>query len=244
MKSENYKKLQDIEKFYYKKKKAEYDKLMKKRRRRTYLVVTLIVLSIVSVASYEFLFRKEYSTYLKAYGSDEKVSNTKLNEELKNFKNKIVIKNVNYDFSPELEGLESPETLVIHHSVSKGASPEEINKWHKEKGYGGIGYHYYIKKDGTIFKGRPDEKMGAHAYNNNRKSIAICLDGNFEEDKLTDSQNKSLIDLATSLIVTYNLKDIVGHRNLNETACPGKNIDIESIKKDVLKNIENNREKI
>lgn len=244
MRKQSYDKLRDIEKFYYKKKKIEYYKLMKKRRRRTYTVVLVIVLIVLLWISKKTIFAQKYSNYLSLHGNNIKINNEKLNEELEEFKNTIDINRVNYSWDNNLKGGNKPEVLVIHHSVANGADPSEIHNWHKEKGYGGIGYHYYIKKDGTIYKGREDNMIGAHSYDHNNKTLAICLDGNFDDETLTDNQKESLINLSISLVVSYNIKDIVGHRDYNQTECPGKNINIEGLREEILLNIKEKSEEL
>lgn len=48
-----------------------------------------------------------------------------------------------------------PTAVVLHHAEAKTASVQDINRWHLERGWVGIGYHYYIRKDGSIYRGRP-----------------------------------------------------------------------------------------
>lgn len=70
--------------------------------------------------------------------------------------------------------------IVIHHSASQDVSAAEIHRWHRQKGWSGIGYHFVVRLDGTIEKGRPIETVGAHAGpEGNFDSIAVCLTGDF-----------------------------------------------------------------
>ena len=85
---------------------------------------------------------------------------------------------------------------------------------------------------------------GAHTLYENGKSIGICLDGNFEEDSISKEQLESLINIGTSLVIKYNLEDVVGHRDCNETKCPGKNIDIHSIKNSITSKLEKMAEEL
>jgi len=126
------------------------------------------------------------------------------------------------------------EMIVIHHAGfpdgDKDSSAEEIHKFHQEvNGWAGIGYHYVIRKDGTIEQGRKPLAVGAHALHHNKNSVGICVAGNFEVAKPNCEQMDSLKLLTAWLCQKYKLNPmrkgvIVGHRNLNDTACPGENL--------------------
>lgn len=117
--------------------------------------------------------------------------------------------------------------IVIHCSATKksmniGAS--EIDQWHKDRGWSGIGYHYVIKKDGTIESGRAEEKIGAHAYGYNKHSIGICLIGGLDDggitlegfdNAFTHEQKISLYNLVVNLRQKYPGVDVQGHRDLS-----------------------------
>lgn len=232
----SYNKLKDIERFY--KKKIDYNKLMRRRRRRTFMLILLIVLvSVGSYIVYSNFSVEKYSLFLANNSENTKVNNKLLIDKLDNLNKDIDIKEVDYKWSGDLTEYNVPKKLVVHHAATKAASPETIHKWHLDKGYGGIGYHYYIKKDGTIYKGRDEKMKGAHTLNENSKSIGVCLEGNYQEEKPSQKQMDSLSKLGASLIIKYNMEDIVGHRDCNQTLCPGKNINIEEIKAKVIDNI-------
>ena len=134
----------------------------------------------------------------------------------------------------EYEERPSTEVIVIHHAGfpdgDKDSSAEEIHKFHQEvNGWAGIGYHYVIRKDGTIEQGRKPLAVGAHAYQHNKNSVGICVAGNFELVKVPSVQMDSLKLLTAWLCQRYHLNPmqkgvIVGHRDLNDTACPGDNL--------------------
>ena len=134
----------------------------------------------------------------------------------------------------EYEERPTTEVIVIHHAgfpdADKDSSAEEIHKFHQEVNHwAGIGYHYVIRKDGTIEQGRRPKAVGAHAYKHNKNSVGICVAGNFEIGKPLPVQMDSLKLLTSWLCQKYKLDPmgkgvIVGHRNLNDTDCPGKNL--------------------
>lgn len=70
--------------------------------------------------------------------------------------------------------------IIIHCSATpegKDYTVEDIDRWHKARGWKCIGYHYVIYRDGSIHKGRPDEMVGAHCVNHNKHSIGVCYVG-------------------------------------------------------------------
>ena len=86
---------------------------------------------------------------------------------------------------------ESTDLIVIHHTgnpYDDDLSAEEIHESHQALGWAGIGYHYVVRKDGTIERGRPEWAIGSHAYGENTHSIGIHLCGNFEEAEPTPEQ--------------------------------------------------------
>ena len=60
-----------------------------------------------------------------------------------------------------------PNKLVLHHAEASKCSVQDIHYWHLNNGWSGIGYHYFIRKDGSIYKGRPDGAIGAHCQGSN-----------------------------------------------------------------------------
>ena len=140
------------------------------------------------------------------------------------------IKKYNLNFT-ELTKRDRTDLIVIHHTgnpVDDDLSAEQIHVSHQAQGWAGIGYHYVIRKDGTIERGRPENCIGAHAIGNNGKSIGIHICGNFEIAEPTEAQLNSLPVLIADICKRYGLiaakNVIVGHRDLDNTACPGKNL--------------------
>lgn len=133
----------------------------------------------------------------------------------------------------EYEKRPGTEQIVIHNTgfpTDKDSTAAEIHEFHqKNNGWAGIGYHYLIRKNGMIEQGRRPGMIGAHAYHHNQRSIGICLAGNFNLGKPTKEQLDSLKLLTAWLCETYQLDPmkkgvIVGHRDLNDTDCPGDNL--------------------
>ncbi|MBP1761173.1 MAG: N-acetylmuramoyl-L-alanine amidase [Firmicutes bacterium] len=117
--------------------------------------------------------------------------------------------------------------IVLHHSASADVTAAEIHKWHRAKGWSGIGYHFVIRKDGSIERGRPQEMIGAHAGAGvNGHSIGICLCGNFMQQLPSGAQLVSLVELVVWLRRYYRAAggselEIKLHREVGATQCPG-----------------------
>ena len=117
--------------------------------------------------------------------------------------------------------------LVVHCSDSPNdrdsVDAQTIHKWHLERGWSGIGYHYVILRNGEVQHGRPDYWKGAHAKKVNDRSLGICLVG---KDKFTESQFKSLKMLLLVLIKEYPYSKVRGHYDFepNKT-CPNFNVE-------------------
>lgn len=85
------------------------------------------------------------------------------------------------------------KSIAIHHSATTSGTPEAFARYHVESNdWPGIGYHYVILKNGTVFKCNPLTAMTYHVGNSNREAIGICLVGNFDIDHPTQQQLSSL----------------------------------------------------
>lgn len=119
--------------------------------------------------------------------------------------------------------------IIIHHTgAALDASAAQIHQWHIEKGYAGIGYHFVIRKNGAIERGRPLWAQGAHAYGANWDSVGIHLSGEFFEEQPTPEQIEACAMLIADIAAEYDLpidrKHIKGHCEVNATDCPGVNL--------------------
>ena len=131
-----------------------------------------------------------------------------------------------------LENRYVTDCIVVHHigmANNDDVSAETVHQWHLNNGWSGIGYHFIIRKDGTIEEGRPLGTIGAHVYGENRHTVGINLVGNFENAVPTEAQKASAARLIASLCTVYQLdpmwqSTVKGHRDLNATACPGRHL--------------------
>lgn len=121
------------------------------------------------------------------------------------------------------------EKIVIHHTAGDwdAETVETINATHRDvNGWVGIGYHFFIAKDGSIWRGRPENWQGAHCIPENWRSLGVVVSGNFENDLPTPEQMQSLKELVLYLRARYGLPTtaVIGHRDADSTACPGRNL--------------------
>ena len=121
--------------------------------------------------------------------------------------------------------------LVIHCSATREGQSfgfEDCRRDHiRHRGFKDIGYHYYITRDGTVYRGRPLEQVGAHCRNHNRHSIGICYEGGLDAqgrvgDTRTAAQKESMRRLVAELKERFPRALVVGHRDLDPMKeCPG-----------------------
>lgn len=123
------------------------------------------------------------------------------------------------------------DLIVLHHTgdTDIDASARQIHGWHLNQGWVGIGYHYVVRKDGSIEEGRPEWAVGSHAFGKNSVSIGIHVCGGFNSAEPTDAQIEAVSHLVAYLCEKYDIsvdrEHIVGHREVNDdTSCPGENL--------------------
>lgn len=121
------------------------------------------------------------------------------------------------------------DLIVVHCTASPDyldIGAKQIKDWHKNQGWSDIGYHYVIRRNGEIEKGRPDEVAGAHAKGVNANSIGIVWVGT---NSPSPEQEKSMVGLINWLRGKYNVKleNVLGHREAVKTSktCPNINMD-------------------
>lgn len=160
-------------------------------------------------------------------------------EDIIHIKDELNIEHTTYQWVNGLKMINKPKILIFHHSAIKAITVEKIDELHKAKGWQGIGYHYFISKDGTIYEGRPEGAEGAHTIGKNSESIGICVEGNLEEEEITLNQIVSIENLSLYLCLEYDINDILQHKDFANTLCPGKNFPIDEIKNSVIDSIKN-----
>lgn len=115
----------------------------------------------------------------------------------------------------------STERIILHHADAKSCSAEDIHRWHLNNGWSGAGYHFLVRKDGKVYRLRPEDKVGAHAYGSNYNSLGVCFEGNFMEEDMPAEQIKAGQELVAYLKNKYNITTVQRHKDVCSTNCPG-----------------------
>ena len=121
------------------------------------------------------------------------------------------------------------ERIILHHADAKSCSAEDIHRWHLNNGWSGAGYHFLVRKDGKIYRLRPEDKVGAHAYSSNYNSIGICFEGNYMEEDMPEAQKEAGKELVSYLKGKYGITTVQRHKDVCATSCPGDNFPFEEI---------------
>jgi len=112
---------------------------------------------------------------------------------------------------------------VIHCSATKEGinyNVDVIRTWHKKRGFSDVGYHFLVHLDGTIERGRPWDKPGAHAKGYNYNSVGICYVGGLDSDgKPFDTRTVAQVHALRAVVGVLRAQfpeiDVVGHRDLS-----------------------------
>ena len=115
------------------------------------------------------------------------------------------------------------DLIVVHCSATRedrDFTEQDLDACHRRRGFDGTGYHFYIRKNGDIKTTRPVEKVGAHVFGYNRKSIGICYEGGLDrygkaKNTMTEWQKHSLYVLIQVLLKDYPGSRVCGHRDLS-----------------------------
>lgn len=123
------------------------------------------------------------------------------------------------------------DEIILHHAEAETASVETVNSWHLDRGWVGIGYHYYIRKNGEVYRGRPEWAVGAHAVGHNDRSIGVCCEGNFMVETMSETQLVSVKALLRDITERLGALTLKRHKDVNSTDCPGKNYPWEAVQR-------------
>jgi N-acetyl-anhydromuramyl-L-alanine amidase AmpD len=129
----------------------------------------------------------------------------------------------------------TPDTIIVHCSATpetQNVTVEQIDEMHRLRGFRRpvqaeklkcIGYHYYIRRDGTVCPGRLETEVGAHCAGRNSRSVGICYEGGLDrkgqvKDTRTTAQKTALRTLIGILCRKYDIREILGHRDTSPDA--------------------------
>lgn len=118
--------------------------------------------------------------------------------------------------------------IIVHCTATKPSvdwGVKEIRRCHiNDKGWADIGYHYVIRLNGFIERGRAEWRQGAHCVGHNRHSIGVCYVGGLDQngnpsDTRTPAQRRAMLTLLKELTQKYHC-EIHGHNEYSTKACP------------------------
>lgn len=138
----------------------------------------------------------------------------------------IIEKTYNWNDAPSVRS--KTDYIVLHHMAGDG-SADDVHRAHLANGWAGIGYHFFVRKDGGVYRGRPADKVGAHTVGINSRSVGICFEGNFQRETMNSSQLKAGAELIAYLKGMYPSAVVKKHGDFNATACPGKNFPFDRL---------------
>lgn len=146
------------------------------------------------------------------------------------------IRNSNLNFGSNKSYGNTPKSIVLHHAEASNCSVYDVHQWHKNNGWAGIGYHYFVRKNGEVWKGRPDNVVGSHVAGFNQDSLGICAEGSYMTETMPQSQKNAIIELCKYLCSKYSISKIYGHREVGSSNCPGTNYPLVEIRNAILNN--------
>ena len=120
-------------------------------------------------------------------------------------------------------------TEIIVHCTATRAGREfglgDVDRWHRARGWKGIGYHYLVGLKGELWSGRPEAEAGAHCTGHNARSIGVCYVGGLDgeerpADTRTEALKRTLLTLLRGLRRRFPQAAIHSHRDFAAKACP------------------------
>ena len=134
---------------------------------------------------------------------------------------------------------------IVWHTAAHGTGDKDydttaaqIDQWHRERGWSGIGYHYLLRKSGAIEPGRPLDQKGAHVAGLNDISVGICFSGHGDIAPFTEDQIREGVLLTKNLMRKFGiaLDHVIGHREIYKAhltttkTCPGNLVDMDRMR--------------
>ena len=132
-------------------------------------------------------------------------------------------------FVEKIIAMRKIDMIIVHCTATprgRDVTAAEVDRWHRMRGFDGIGYHFLVRLDGTVERGRPVEKAGAHCKGYNTRSIGVVYAGGVESDCVTpadtrtEAQKTALRQLIDRLRSDYGIERVHGHRDFAAKACP------------------------
>ena len=128
------------------------------------------------------------------------------------------------EFARTLQRRTRTNRIIVHHYHHERATPQDVHRWHLDRGWAGIGYNVMVDLDGTIWEGRGFGYVGAHAGESNADSIGIACQGRYDDHttEMPTAQFNSLVWLIRHIREIYGNIPVLRHSDVSATACPGR----------------------
>lgn len=139
------------------------------------------------------------------------------------------INEVTYNWAGTLTKRAATRRIILHHAAAVSCTAQQIHAWHLANGWAGIGYHFLVRKDGSVYRGRPEDTTGAHAGNHNYDSIGVCFEGSFDKEEMGEVQRQAGAALVAYLKEKYGITTVQKHSDVNATGCPGSGFPFDAI---------------
>lgn len=136
----------------------------------------------------------------------------------------------NFKWNGSLSYTNKPKRIILHHAEDSICTVQQIHSWHLGNGWTGIGYHFFVRKDGTIYRGRPENAIGAHVSGANTNTLGICAEGSYMTEIMPTAQLNAIKWLIQYLDNKYGQLPIYGHREVGSSNCPGTNYPLAELK--------------
>ena len=135
----------------------------------------------------------------------------------------------NLKFANSMTNRSTTKRIILHHAEASHCTAEDIHRWHLNNGWAGAGYHFLVRKDGSVYRLRPENKVGAHAQGANSDSIGICFEGAYMTETMPQAQINAGKELVAYLKNKYGISKVQAHRDVCSTSCPGTNFPFTEI---------------
>lgn len=139
------------------------------------------------------------------------------------------IHDANLSFRGSLSRRSATRRIILHHAEATSCSPQQIHQCHLDNGWAGAGYHFLVRKDGSVYSLRPEWAVGSHAQGSNSDSIGICFEGNYMRETMPDAQRRAGAELVSHLKSKYGIQTVLRHKQVCSTDCPGVNFPFDAI---------------
>lgn len=151
------------------------------------------------------------------------------------------IMDVNLRFNGLRQNNNAPKAIVVHHIEANNWTVERLNSLQRDEfGWAGIGYHFYIRKDGSVYRGRPESTQGAHVAEFNHNSLGVAFEGDYHkvDKEMPQAQFNAWVDLKNYIFNKYGEMNIYGHKEVGFSNCPGQYFPLDKIKSGVIETTE------